>query len=550
MGPVTITIKSEKETFKFTDDVLSMEVMKEFNKLPKAELKINDGNTVQTKYPFLDGDSFEPGKKIQISLKYEENAQDEETVFVGTAVNRSLEFSGSSPILVIDLYDAAIKMTSSRKSVVFTDELDSDIIKKKLTQNGISEGTIIGTKVTHPHMVQHYATDWDFMVSRAEANGHMVNVNDGKVSVLPPKTSKPALAIELGKDDIYDFELQINGGNQYHQVSSIAWNISEGKFTKEHDGTDDLLKNNGDIPKIVKAMGTEKTMLMHAVPMDTKELQAWSDAQVLKSRLSLLKGWIKIPGRADIQVGQTIEIKGFGDRLSGQNIVSGVRHEVYNGWATYLQIGMDASWFTSQPDVVESKASGLLPGINGLQIGIVQDMVADPGKQFRIPVNIPAFGPSKNVVWARLASIQASDDYGVFFRPEKNDEVVVGFFNDDPRQAVILGAMHSTKNPPPVKIKDKIIKKKGIFTKSKYQLLFDEDNEIITLSTSENNCITIDENNKRMSMKDAFGNEVNLSETGVKINSYKDFEIQAKGNFDITADGNVSITGTNIDLNA
>ena len=35
------------------------------------------------------------------------------------------------------------------------------------------------------------------------------------------------------------------------------------------------------------------------------------------------------------------------------------------------------------------------------------------------------------------------------FRPEQGDEVVVGFVNDDTRQAVILGALFSAKNTLP-----------------------------------------------------------------------------------------------------
>ena len=48
------------------------------------------------------------------------------------------------------------------------------------------------------------------------------------------------------------------------------------------------------------------------------------------------------------------------------------------------------------------------------------------------------------------ASLDAGDDRGFFFRPEIGDEVVVGFLDDDPRRAVILGMLHSSAKAAPL----------------------------------------------------------------------------------------------------
>ncbi|MCB0376486.1 MAG: Rhs element Vgr protein, partial [Sinomicrobium sp.] len=252
-----------------------------------------------------------------------------------------------------------------------------------------------------------------------------------------------------------------------------------------------------------------------------------------------------------IKVGQTIEIKGVGKHFTGKNIISGVRHEAtLNGWVTHIQIGMDACWFTARQNVVDAQAAGLLPGVNGLQIGVVEAHKENKDNKFLILVRIPAFDPvqdKEGKVWARLASIDAGSERGVFFLPQEGDEVVVGFLNDDPRQAVILGAMHSTTNKVPGSVKLEKKKQKGIFTKSKYQLLFDEENEMIMLS-SEKNKICIDEKQKRITLEDANKNQVELSEKGVMIISAKDCGINAKGDFTIEAKGNVKIKGKKVDL--
>ena len=532
-----------------TYPLLSVDTTKEFNKVPMAELKFADGSAAEQEFPILDDDFFLPGKRLEIFLKDEGDLNSEAMVFAGIVVNHAIEHTENRlPILTVELCDEALKMTSVRKNVVFKAKKDKEIISALVTQNKLKAGTLAETGPKHGQMVQYYVSDWDFMLSRAEANGQVVIVNDGGISTVQPKIEDPSLAVEFGIADtpktIVSFDLQLNGRRQYHNVSSVGWNINKQELTTPSEGEDYKLgQNHYDISNIAAAVGAENAQLVHAVPVNSAELQSWSDAQIMKSRLSMLRGTIKIKGNGNIEVGQTVEIQKT-SRFSGKYVISGIRHgyTVKGGWYTYLQIGMEADWFTTRSNVMDTQAAGLLPGVNGLQVGVVEAYEEDPDNQFRVRVSIPAFGagqPGRGTVWARLASIDAGAKRGVFFRPEKGDEVVVGFLNDDPRQAVILGAMHSQANVTPATVNEKN-GQKGIFTKFNYQLLFDEENELITLSTPGKNQICIDEKNGRVSLSDAHENKIELSSKGVIINSAKDFQIKACGN--------VKIDGKKIDL--
>ncbi|MEP5340740.1 MAG: type VI secretion system tip protein VgrG [Algibacter sp.] len=556
MGVVTATIKSDGEEMSALYVTLSIDVSKEFNKVPTAELRFIDGIVSKKKFNILDGGFFDLGKEIEVALKYEGKPEKEETIFIGIVMNQSLELNKFGTTLTIEMSDKAIKMTNVRKNAVYKEITDSEIIKKQIEKYNLKKGPFFTkTAVVHDEMIQYYATDWDFMVSRAEANGLLVSVSNGEVSVFQPKIETPSLELELGKDQIYDFDLKVNGGNQYHKVTSVGWDSTNQKFTEPAIGNEYKLsqKKEYNISKIATAVGAEEKTLIHAAAMDSAELKAWSDGQIFKSRFSFIRGWFKIPGSADVKVGQTIKIIGVGN-FEGQNIISGVRHEVtIDGWVTHLQIGMDSCWFSAQPNVTDIRAAGLLPGVNGLQIGIVEADKEDPKHQFRIRVMIPALGPEKNIVWARLASIDAGMESGVFFKPKKDDEVIVGFLNDDPRQAVILGSVHSSnrKTPAPFDVADEKKNQKGIFIKSEYKLLFDEDdkgNGIITLSTSKENQISIDESKNIVSLSNKNGNKVELNKNEVIIISAGDCQIKVKGNLDIEAEKNISIKGSEINL--
>ena len=89
--------------------------------------------------------------------------------------------------------------------------------------------------------------------------------------------------------------------------------------------------------------------------------------------------------------------------------------------------------------------------IDGLLIGIVTKLSGDAEE--RIQVQIPVFEASRGgqprVVWARWATEHAGKEYGITFRPEVGDEVILGFIQKNPNQAVILGSLYSSSKPSP-----------------------------------------------------------------------------------------------------
>ncbi|MEM0999913.1 MAG: type VI secretion system tip protein VgrG [Bacteroidota bacterium] len=549
MPLVTATIKSDEIVMNPNFELLSIDISKEFNKIPVAELKLIEGDIARNEFTILDGGFFAPGKQVEIALKYQDDSAEEEVVFVGVVVHQGLELNRTGTTLLVEMNDAAVKMTAVRNNALFADKKDSAIIQELVQQNGLTAGIIAGTPLAHAQMVQYYASDWDFCISRAEANGHLLIADDGKISTQEPKIGAPVLQLELGRDHIFDFDLQVNGRDQLGAVESVAWDIAKQALTKPHQGEEfKLAQGDHNLDQITKVVGGEKATLVHPVALHPTELKSWADAQVVKSRLSLVRGTLQIPGTVKVKVGQTIEIKGVSERFTGKNIVSGVRHQITaTGWVTSLQLGMDANWFSARTRVVDTQAAGLLPGVNGLQIGRVVAQEKDPNHEFRLKVDIPAFDRQKGAVWARLTSLDAGAERGVFFRPEVGDEVVMGFLNDDPRQAIVLGSLHSSANPPPVTPTPEN-GVKGLFTRKQYQLQFDEENETITLSTSAKNRIAIDEKAGCISIQDAHGNVVEMGPDGLLLDCAQDCTIKTKGDFSLDAKGNVKIAGKKVDL--
>lgn len=542
-GVVTTTILSDGLRMKPEYNVMSIDIIKEVNKIPIAQIVLLDGDAAKQEFTISNTDFFKLGKQVKIKLRYEGEVQNEATVFKGIIVRHSVQADSYSSLLTVDLKDAAFKLTTQRRSAVFRDMTDKEIIDQILKKGGLQVTSIAATKTKHKEMVQYYCTDWDFILSRADVNGHWVLVDDGKIKVEEPNLKGlPKHTFEYGISDIYEFEMEADIRYQYTSVESTAWDIKTQKLLPPLKAKSvSLSQGNLKAEQLAKTIGADNYQLITSGQFDDSEMQAWADAKLLKSRLSMLKGRLKVPGFADIKAGDVMEVAGIGKRFNGKTLVTAIRHQVNTqGWQTDVQFGLSADFFAQQNhNVIDTPAAGLVPAIHGLQIGIVDKYEDDPDKLFRVKVRIPSI-ETDGIVWARLASVEAGNQRGIFFRPESGDEVILGFINDDPRQAIILGAVHSEKNalPPDLKVTQEN-SKKGIVTKKSLKIVFDDETKFIEISTPKGNVIKLSEEDKGIQLKDENGNTMTMNDKGFEIKSNKDIVIEGK---------NITIKGSKVDV--
>ena len=90
---------------------------------------------------------------------------------------------------------------------------------------------------------------------------------------------------------------------------------------------------------------------------------------------------------------------------------------------TKVGMGVPANNITDEPDVIAPTAAGCLPGMEGLHIAVVKKLDGDTSKQCRIQVELPWMDGEKKLLWARLSSVYATNQSGIFFLPEIGDEV-------------------------------------------------------------------------------------------------------------------------------
>ncbi|MFA8436122.1 MAG: type VI secretion system tip protein VgrG [Marinifilaceae bacterium] len=515
-------------------------VVKKVNKIPAARIIIFDGSVAHEDFELSSGKMFLPGKEVVIKGGYR---SDEAILFKGIIVKHSIEAKKDKPSrLIIDLKDEAVKMTIGRRSKYFEKISDGEMFEEIIGKYGLT-CNVEATDVIHAEMVQHHVSDWDFIVSRSEVNGKLVLVDNSEVTVKAPDfAQKPFVKLVYGHN-VYEFEAGMDARDQYTAVKSSSWDMTDQAIVEEA-GADPEITEQGNClaADMAGVAGPKELLLQHTGRVTNDELRAWAGAQMMRSRLAKIRGKVKIQGFSNISPGDIIELAGFGDRFNGVAFVSSISHRVTSKsiWYTDIEFGLDKDWFANRySNIMDLPAAGMVPGVHGLQVGVVTNIHEDPDGEDRIRVRLPIIDGKSEGVWARMTTLEAGKERGWVFRPEIDDEVVVGFFNDDPRDPVILGSMFSSAKPSPVAAEEGN-NGKGITTRSGMKLLFDDDKVSVTIQTPKGNSIIISEKEGAINVLDENGNKVDLTPDGISLESAADINIKASGD--------INMEGININL--
>ncbi len=547
-GVIKFTITSDGTAIADTAQLISLEVTKSVNKISGAILEFLDGDIANGDFPLSNEDTFKPGSALVIKAGY---GSDEKQIFSGIVIRHCIAMNADSGSkLIIECKDKAVGMTVSRNNCNFIKQKDSDIIQKLLNNYDGLTPDVKSTETKFEELVQFNCTDWDFLLTRAEANGFVVCVDDGKISVNPPKTSGAVLSVTYGTD-LIEFNADIDARYQFKTVKAASWDIKTQKIITEEVACSELNKQ-GDLTSedLAKTLSLNDFRLQTSTPLEKTALKGWASAQQVKSSLAKIRGTMTFQGTAKAKIGSIIEVLGMGKRFNGDVYVSGVTHRLSGGtWVTDVTFGMSPDWSADFRDLAAPIASGLMPGVDGLQIGVVMKLDEDPEEQCRIQVSVPILDTETPGVWARLSTYYASSGIGNFFVPEIGDEVVLGYFNNNPCEPVILGSLYSSKNKPPYKLTKKN-ETKAIITKEKLTIEFDEKDKVITVTTPGNNKIVLSDKDKSILLEDQNKNKVELNDGGITLDSPKDIKVSAKGKISLNAVGDIAIKSSTGDVKA
>lgn len=546
-GVVTWTILIDGEEIPSTVELYSIDIWHELNRIPRAKLAILDGSAAEETFKVSSEDWFIPGNEIEIQLGYR---SDESTMFKGLVTGQSIKVrSNGNSILMVDCADHAVKLTTVPKSRYFYDSAESEVFETIISGYSGLAADIEPMEFVQKELLQFQATDWDFLMSRAEVNGMFCVADGGTITIEKPDFGKDPVAVASYGNNLLEIDAEIDGTNQLGGIKSVSWDYSKNEAS-EVDAASTSPVTPGDLNSsdLSNALGNTEWALRAGSKIPSEVLQKWADSKLMRHELAKVRGRARMRGVADIKPGGVITLEGVGDRFNGNAFVSGIKHEFYKGeWLMDVQFGLSPKWFSEQYKISEDSAAGMLPSVSGLQIGLVTQIEEDPDGDERILVRLPMIDTQEQGVWARLATAGAGSNRGVIIRPEIDDEVVVGFVHGDPNQPIILGSLNSAANPAPISASDDN-HEKGWVSRGEIKMMLNDDDPSVKIEMPSGKKVFVDDDAGEIRLEDENGNKVLLNSDGISLESPADINIKASG--DLTLEGTNVNTKANMGFKA
>lgn len=559
---ISVKVSINGSPIKDTYHVVFTEVEENVNKLPFARVEILDGNPAAQEMKVTQDLAPKHGDDLQIEVGYH---QDLEIIFKGIVTNVAFKSQQESHgRLIIEGTDAAISLTLTKETKYHENKKDSQIVTDILRNYSKVNVEVDATTTTHDKMVQYNTSDWDFILSRAKSCERFVVARENKLLFKKPGGATP---IELTYGiDITKIDLHVDSREQRKSITVKGWNPSTHSFKTGSSSEPSYVDKSGSAnvkgTKLADALGFKEETIRASSVLDTQELKDIATSQLLISRLSRVKGKLVMQGIASLAVNSFVKLLKTHENYEGDVYVTGVKHIIEDGnYVTEARIGLDAESFTPGGGAAAAGGNGgssgttqdnmgLLPGVRGLVVGEVTDIV-DPDNEFRIKVKIPVFDESDGGVWARLSGVAASEDSGFIWYPEVGDQVILGFLQNDPRFPIILGSLYSQTHSvfndhKPAQGNNQ----KAIVTRSHMKILFQEDKKDLLITTPGGQFIELRDSDKSIEIKDEHGNFIKLSNKGIEINSIKDVLVDARSKINMKAISDFKAEGMKLDLKA
>jgi uncharacterized protein involved in type VI secretion and phage assembly len=486
------------------------------------------------------------GKKIKIDIKAigKDNVEaTSATVFNGII----LEVSGSK---FNDSYNGSISLKGSSMDVLLDSErhcrtfenlkLD-DVVNRVLSDysSNIFDGKNIQSNFSEmlPYTVQYNETNHDFITRLAKTYGEWFGVTgDNKLFFGEPPTTKVNLL--HGKDLLevtYAMKLATLGieykAYNYLKEETIKKNAdalqvnAEGNLKKSMNISEDVLDHTEDIYYEVPNYNTSADKLVdYAVKTAKKErVSSLYTATGVSDNCEVFLGCV-------VKIDNTVFSKGQAKTLNtGEYRVFSIRHTCDEG-GNYL------NHFEAIPSSLEAPpgTDSLLYPKMGTQSAIVTD-TNDPDGMGRVRVRFFWQEDGDQTPWLRIVTPYAGKNKGIFFIPEVEEEVLVGFENGHAEKPYVIGSHYTGKKKPDDWKGDKN-HKKAIRTRSGHTIQFnDEDGkeDIVIYDKDKVNTITLSSHGKLLTIE--CKGDMKINAENIDITAESDYKLTVKGKIEITS---------------
>ncbi|RQQ47910.1 phage baseplate assembly protein V [Burkholderia stagnalis] len=359
-------------------------------------------------------------------------------LFAGVVATVQVNVSGTERRLKVRIKHALQGLKARQTSRILKQGPDAGTLKQVLGEHGVKATVSLPTGEP-VQRVQWNCSDWTVVRALAGQHGAWLWPQaDGGVTIAAPKlggkTHRVAATPEPNGLTLLEAEWAYSGLTQPQQVQTTSWDLGK-QAAVEKTAKPASLGAGGLAPNRIQPLKDESWRAVLDGQWDPAVQQSATDSWMTQHHAQAVWGQWALAGCQAIELGDTLELAGFGAELSGKSIVTRVEYEIdasLRVGKTIVGVGLEE----------EAAIAPSLPAPAGLTLAKVAKYQADakPATWNRVPVTVPLLGSA--VLWARMGHPYASTQSGVTFYPEADDEVALGWVGADP---VIVASLHNPK---------------------------------------------------------------------------------------------------------
>jgi phage protein D/phage baseplate assembly protein gpV len=465
-------------------------------------------------------------------------------LFEGEIVALEPEFREDEAIIAARAFDKGHRLNRTKESHTYLNMKAEDIVRQAAGRARVPTGTIDSTSVVHAHLQQSQETDWDLCWRLARMNGFELSVSEGKLNFAKRSTGSAAATLKW-KDSLHSFRPRASAVGQ---VAEVTVNSHDPKAKQATSGTASSARSSSSSPpaifsqrsSAVSALNGGKALVADRIATSTGEAKAMAEASLARNASAFVEAEGLAKGSPLLKAGATVKLEEVGD-FSGEYAISASTHIFRGGGAYTTKFEITGDRTRSFSQLVGGSSGGSSGGGGGGAKSWAAHLVIakvtnnnDPDNMGRVKVEFAALGSNMESEWARVATLNAGNERGIFMLPQPGDQVVVGFEHGDARRPFVLGSLYTGTEKLPADLKDGQDRKSKVGIKTDHQFLAHSEKEL-KLHSSEKMIIEIKGN----------PGDLNIDADGeVTQKAAKNFKVSASQNFEVAANSSVKIKGS------
>jgi uncharacterized protein involved in type VI secretion and phage assembly len=172
----------------------------------------------------------------------------------------------------------------------------------------------------------------------------------------------------------------------------------------------------------------------------------------------------------------------------------------------------------------------------------------DSSGQVAVKVRYPWHSKPRDSFPARVVTPMAGNNRGMYFVPEVNDEVLVGFEKGDLRHPYVIGSLWNGSDPSPLNNGDGKNDVRAIHTRKGHKLTFnDGDQGLVQLELNDGKKLTI--NDDGVTLQDQNGNKLSIDSNSSALTIEAKGTLTLKGaTVSVEASGSLTVKGGTVSM--